>query len=53
MEEWNKTDSSVLEKLAHSVASRLYECIRVKSSPTKIICCSVHRITNIFCKVGK
>ena len=35
MEEWNKTESSVWEKLADSVASRLYECIRVKSSPTK------------------
>ena len=35
MEEWNKTESSVLEKLADSVATRLYECIRVKSSPTK------------------
>ena len=53
MEEWNKTDSSVLEKLAHSVATRLYECIGVKSSPTKIICCSLHRITNIFCNVSK
>ena len=35
MEEWNKTESSVLEKLADSVPSRLYECIRVKSYPTK------------------
>ena len=35
MEEWNKTESSVLEKLADSVPSRLYKCIRVKSHPTK------------------
>ena len=35
MEEWNKTETSVLEKLVDSVASRLYECIRVKSSLTK------------------
>ena len=35
MEEWNKTETSVLEKVAVSVASRLYECIRVKSSSTK------------------
>ena len=35
MEEWNKTETSVLEKLADSVPSRLYECIRVKSYPTK------------------
>ena len=53
MEEWNKTETSLLEKLADSVASRLYECIRVKNSPTKIICCSLHRITNIFGKVGE
>ena len=53
MEEWNKSESSVLEKVADSVGSRLYECIGVKSSPTKIICCSLHRITNIFCQVGE
>ena len=35
MEEWKKTEISVLEKLIGSVASRLYECIRVKSYPTK------------------
>ena len=35
MEEWNKTETSVLEKLADSVPSRLYECIRVKSYLTK------------------
>ena len=35
MEEWNKTETSVLEKLDDSVPSRLYECIRVKSYPTK------------------
>ena len=53
MEEWNKTESSVLEKVADSVTTRLYERICVKSSPTKIICCSLHRTTNIFCKVGE
>ena len=35
MKEWNKTEIPVLEKLADSVPSRLYECIRVKSYPTK------------------
>ena len=35
MEEWNKTENSVLEKLFDSVASRLHECIRVKDYPTK------------------
>ena len=35
MEEWNKTETSVLEKLVDSVPSRLYECICVKSYPTK------------------
>ena len=35
MEEWNKTEISVLEKLADLVSNRLYECIRVKSYPTK------------------
>ena len=57
MEEWNKTEISVLEKLVDSVPSRLYECIRVKGYPTistkLIICCSLHRITNIFCKVDE
>ena len=33
--EWNKTEISVLEKLVDSVPSRLYECILVKSCPTK------------------
>ena len=35
MEEWNKTEICVLEKLVDSIASRLYECIRVKGYPTK------------------
>ena len=35
MEEWNKTEISVLEKLDDSVPNRLYECIRVKAYPTK------------------
>ena len=35
MEEWNKTEISVLEKLVDSASSRLYECIRVKDYPTK------------------
>ena len=35
MKERNKTETSVLEKLADSVPSCLYECIRVKSYPTK------------------
>ena len=29
MEEWNKTEISVLEKFVYSVPSRLYECIRI------------------------
>ena len=35
MEEWNKTEISVLEKLVDSVPSRLYECTRAKGYPTK------------------
>ena len=35
MEEWNKTEISVLEKLVDSVPSRLYEGTRVKGYPTK------------------
>ena len=35
MEEWNKTEISVLEKLVDSVPSHLYECTRVKGYPTK------------------
>ena len=35
MEEWNKTEISVLEKLVDSVPSRFYECIRVKDYYTK------------------
>ena len=35
MEEWNKTEISVLEKLVDSVPNRLYECTRVKGYPTK------------------
>ena len=53
MEEWNKIEISVLEKLVNLLPTRLYKCIRVKGYPTKIICCSLHRITNIFCKVGE
>ena len=35
MEEWNKTEISLSEKLVDSVANRVYECTRVKGSPTK------------------
>ena len=35
IEEWNKTEISVFEKLVDSIASRLQECIRVKGYPTK------------------
>ena len=35
MEEWNKTEISVLEKLVDSVPSSLYECTRVRGYPTK------------------
>ena len=35
MEEWNKTEISVLEKLVDSAPSRFYECIRVKGHPIK------------------
>ena len=35
MEERNKTEIFVLEKLVDSVSSRLYECTRVKGYPTK------------------
>ena len=35
MEEWNKTEISLLEKLIGPVPSRLYGCIRVKGYHTK------------------
>ena len=35
MEEWNKIEISVLEKLVDSVPSRLYEYTRVKGYPIK------------------
>ena len=35
IEERNKIEISVLEKLVDSVASGLYECILIKGSPTK------------------
>ena len=35
IEERNKIEISVLEKLVDSVASRLYECILIKGYPTK------------------
>ena len=34
MEEWNKTEISVLEKFVDSVPSRFYEYISVKGCPT-------------------
>ena len=34
MEEWNKIELSVLEKLVDSVPSRLNECIKIKSYAT-------------------
>jgi transposase len=35
MDEWNKVEPRVLEKFVDSVPSRLYECVRAKSYPTK------------------
>ena len=35
IQEWNKIELSVLEKLVDSVPSRLYECIKMKDCPTK------------------
>ena len=35
IQEWNKIELSVLEKLVVSVPSRLYECIKMKGYPTK------------------
>ena len=35
IEEWNKIELPVLEKLVDSVLSRLYECIKMKDYPTK------------------
>ena len=35
IQEWNKIELSVLEKLVDSVPSRLYECIEMKGYPTK------------------
>ena len=34
-QEWNNIKLSVLEKLVDSVASRLYECVKMKGYPTK------------------
>ena len=34
-QEWNNNELSVLEKLVDSVASRLYECVKMKCYPTK------------------
>ena len=34
-QEWNNIELSVLEKLVDSVASRLYECVKMKGYPTK------------------
>ena len=34
-EEWNNIELSVFEKLVDSVASRLYECVKMKGYPTK------------------
>ena len=35
MEEWNKIELSVLEKLVDSVPSRLNECIKMKGYATR------------------
>ena len=34
-QEWNKTELPILEKLADLVPSRLRECIKMNSNPTK------------------
>ena len=34
-QEWNNIELSVLEKLVDSIASRLYECVKMKGYPTK------------------
>ena len=34
-QEWNNNELSVLEKLVDLVASRLYECVKMKGYPTK------------------
>ena len=35
IQEWNKIELPVLEKLVVSAPSRLYECIKMKGYPTK------------------
>ena len=35
IEEWNKIELPVVEKLVDSVPSRLHECIKMKDYPTK------------------
>jgi transposase len=35
IQEWNKIELLVLEKLVDSVPGRLYECIKMKGYPTK------------------
>ena len=34
-QEWNNNELLVLEKLVDSVASRLYECVKMKGYPSK------------------
>ena len=34
-QEWSNIELSVLEKLVDSVASQLYECVKMKGYPTK------------------
>ena len=45
IQEWNKIELPVLEKLVDSVPSRLYECIKMKGYPTKNTNC--HSFMNI------
>ena len=35
IQEWNKIELPVLEKLVGSVSSQLYECIKMKGYPNK------------------
>ena len=35
IQEWNNNELSVLEKLVDSLASQLYECVKMKGYPSK------------------
>ena len=53
MEQWKKTEISVFDKLADSISMNVFVSKAIPLSTKLIICCSLHHLTNIFCKVGE